>query len=411
MSQAETSAPARRMPAFAEFVAMMAGLMAMTALSIDIMLPALPQIRTDFALADPNAPQLVVTSYLLGFALGQLFHGPLSDWLGRRPVLLAGLGVYAFASFACFVAPGFGILMAARFLQGAANAAPRVIAVAAVRDIYGGRRMAEVMSFVMMVFIIVPVLAPSIGGAFLLAGSWHLIFVFLFAVSLALLAWMALRLPETRPPELRAPLSVDWLASAVGETVRNRQTLGYMLATGVLFAPLMGYINSAQQVFEEVYGLGRLFPIVFGAVALALAVASFVNSRFVMRLGMRRVSHAALLGFAATAALHLALDLAFGQPPLAVFVPLLALALFFFGLIMPNFNALAMEPMGRIAGTASSVIGAVTTALAAWLGWLVGQHFDGTVTPLLIGFAAFAALGLALVLVTERGRLFRVSKL
>jgi DHA1 family bicyclomycin/chloramphenicol resistance-like MFS transporter len=173
----------------------------------------------------------------------------------------------------------------------------------------------------------------------------------------------------------------------------------------------MGYINSAQQVFEEVYGLGRLFPIVFGAVALALAVASFVNSRFVMRLGMRRVSHAALLGFAATAALHLALDLAFGQPPLAVFVPLLALALFFFGLIMPNFNALAMEPMGRIAGTASSVIGAVTTALAAWLGWLVGQHFDGTVTPLLIGFAAFAALGLALVLVTERGRLFRVSKL
>jgi DHA1 family bicyclomycin/chloramphenicol resistance-like MFS transporter len=405
MTQAP-AAPARHMPSFAEFVAMMAGLMAMTALSIDIMLPALPQIREDYALPGVNDQQLVVTSYLLGFALGQLFHGPLSDWLGRRPVLLAGLAVYALASFLCLVAPGFGVLLAARFLQGAANAAPRVIAVAAVRDIYGGRRMAEVMSFVMMVFIIVPVLAPSIGGAFLLFGTWHLIFAFLLVVSLALLGWMATRLPETRPPELRAPLSAGWLAGAVGETLRTRQTLGYMLATGVLFAPLMGYINSAQQVFEEVYGLGRLFPIVFGAVALALAVASFVNSRFVMRLGMRRVSHAALLGFVATAALHLALDLAFGRPPLAVFVPLLALALFFFGLIMPNFNALAMEPMGRIAGTASSVIGAVTTALAAWLGWIVGQHFDGTVTPLLEGFAAFAALGLALVLVTERGRLF-----
>ena len=225
MSQAPTSAPARRMPSFAEFVAMMAGLMALTALSIDIMLPALPQIRADFALPGPNDQQLVVTSYVLGFALGQLFHGPLSDWLGRRPVLLAGLGAYALASFACLVAPDFGVLLAARFLQGAANAAPRIIAVAAVRDIYGGRRMAEVMSFVMMVFIIVPVLAPTVGGAFLLAGTWHLIFAFLFAVAIALLAWMALRLPETRPPEHREPLSLAWLASAVGETVRNRQTL------------------------------------------------------------------------------------------------------------------------------------------------------------------------------------------
>jgi MFS transporter, DHA1 family, multidrug resistance protein len=411
MSQAPVSAPARRMPSFAEFVAMIAGLMAMTALSIDIMLPALPQIRADFALPGANDQQLVVTSYLLGFALGQLFHGPLSDWLGRRPVLLAGLAAYAVASFACLAAPSFAVLLGARFLQGAANAAPRVIAVAAVRDIYGGRRMAEVMSFVMMVFIIVPVLAPSLGGAFLYFGSWHLILAFLFAVAIGLLGWMGLRLPETRPPELREPLSIGWLAEAVGEAVRTRQTLGYTLATGVLFGPLMGYVNSAQQVFQEVYGLGRLFPVAFGCVALALAVASFVNSRFVMRLGMRRVSHAALLGFALISLLHLGIDLGFGRPALAVFLPMLALALFFFGLIMPNFNALAMEPMGRIAGTASSFIGATTTGLAAWLGWVVGQHFDGTVTPLLAGFAGFGALGLALVMITERGRLFGVSQL
>ena len=170
MSEAQLAAPARRMPGFAEFVAMMAGLMALTALSIDIMLPALPQIRADYALAGLNDQQLVVTTYVLGFALGQLFHGPISDGFGRRPVLLAGLAVYALASFGCLIAPSFGVLLAARFLQGAANAAPRIIAVAVVRDIYGGRRMAEVMSFVMMVFIIVPVLAPSVGGAFLIAG-------------------------------------------------------------------------------------------------------------------------------------------------------------------------------------------------------------------------------------------------
>jgi MFS transporter, DHA1 family, multidrug resistance protein len=409
MSEAQLSAPARRMPSFGEFVAMMAGLMAMTALSIDVMLPALPQIRADFQIADANAQQLVVTSYVLGFALGQLFHGPQSDWLGRRPVLLAGLGVYALASFGCLVAPSFGVLLAARFLQGAANAAPRVIAIAVVRDVYGGRRMAEVMSFVMMVFIIVPVLAPSIGGAFLLAGSWHLIFAFLFVVSLALLAWMALRLPETQPPERRRPLSVAWLTGAFGETVRTRQTLGYTLATGTVFGALMGYINSAQQVFVEVYDLGALFPLAFGCVAAALALAAFLNSRFVGRLGMRRVSHAALIGFAVTALLHLGLDLAYDGPPLAAFVLLLALDLFFFGLLMPNFNAIAMEPMGHIAGTASSFVGAVTTGLAAGLGWVVGQHYDGTATPLLAGFAVFGVLGLLIVLVTEKGRLFGTS--
>jgi DHA1 family bicyclomycin/chloramphenicol resistance-like MFS transporter len=265
------------------------------------------------------------------------------------------------------------------------------------------------MSFVMMVFIIVPVLAPSVGSAFLLAGSWHLIFAFLFVVSIGLLVWMALRLPETQPPERRQPLSLAWLLGAFGEAARTRQTLGYTLATGIVFGALMGYINSAQQIFVEVYGLGALFPIVFGCVAAALALAAFLNSRFVGRLGMRRVSHAALIGFVAVALLHLGVGYAYGVPPLVPFVVLLALDLFFFGLLMPNFNAIAMEPMGHIAGTASSFVGAVTTGLAAALGWVVGQHYDGTAMPLLAGFAIFGVLGLLVVLVTEKGRLFGTS--
>ena len=394
------------MPRFAEFVAIIAALMALTALSIDVMLPALPQMRDDFGLADPNLQQLVITSYVVGFAFGQLFHGPLSDWLGRKPVLLVGLAVYAAASLACFSAGSFGVLLAARFVQGLANAAPRVVAIAVVRDVYGGRRMAEVMSFVMMVFIVVPVLAPTVGSLFLVFGTWHLIFAALLVISLMFLVWTSVRLPETRPAASREPMSLAWLVSAFGLALTTRQTLGYTLATGVLFGSLMGYINSAEQIFVEVYRLGAWFPVVFGCVAAALAVASFVNTKLVGRVGMRRISHAALIGFAAIGVVHLGIATGFGQPPLAVFVVLMALGLFCFGLIMPNFNALAMEPMGRIAGTASSFVGAVTTGVAAGLGLWVGQQYDGSVVPLVAGFAFFGVAAVLITLVTERGRLF-----
>jgi DHA1 family bicyclomycin/chloramphenicol resistance-like MFS transporter len=408
MTQAEPAvAPA--VPRFAEFVGMIAALMALTALSIDVMLPALPHIRDQFDLTDPNRQQLVITAYVVGFAIGQLFYGPLSDWLGRKTVLMPGLAIYAAASYACFAAPSFEALLIARLFQGLANAAPRVVAVAIVRDVYGGRRMAEVMSFVMMVFIVVPVLAPSVGGLFLVFGSWHAIFAFLFVISLAFAVWMAIRLPETRPEAMREPLSVAWLVRSFGEAVRNRQTLGYTLAIGVIFGSLMGYINSAEQIFVEVYDLGRLFPVAFGACAAALAVASFLNSRLVGQLGMRRISHGAMLGFAALSILHLAIALGFGRPPLLVFVVLLALTLLCFGLMMPNFNALAMEPMGRIAGTASSFVGAVTTGVGAVLGLWVGQTYDGSVVPLLTGFAIFGTVGALIVLFTERGRLFAVG--
>ncbi len=397
---------ARPMPPFGEFVAMIAALMALAAMSIDIMLPALPDIAASFGVADPNAAQLVVTDYLLGFAAGQLVFGPLADRFGRRAVLFAGLGLYALGAFACLVAGSFEVLLAARFAQGLACAAPRVIAVAVVRDVYGGRRMAQVMSFVMMVFIVVPVVAPSLGGAILLAAAWPAIFGLLFVLALALIAWTALRLPETRAPEHRLPLRARSVTDAFLAVLRSRPTLGYTIAGGVVLGALMGYIASAQQVYVEVYRLGAWFPLMFGAIALAQSAASFANSRLVMRLGMRRLSHIALAGFTATSAVHLVLVLAFGTLPLALFAGLLASTFFCFGFVMPNFNALAMEPMGRIAGTASSFVGATTTGLAATLGWAVGQHFAGTTVPLLAGFALYGAVALAVVALTERGRLF-----
>ena len=397
----------RKGPGLREFVGLMASLMAMTALSIDVMLPALPMIIDEYGVADVNQQQLVVTLYVLGFGAGQLFYGPLSDRFGRKTVLGFGLMLYAAASFWCMMATSFEGLLAARFLQGVANAAPRVIAVAVVRDTYGGRRMAEVMSFVMIVFIIVPAIAPAIGSGILLLGDWHAIFGFLGLVSVAILAWTTLRLAETRPREMREPLSVRWLAAAFRQTLTTRQTLGYTLAVGSVFGGMMSYINSAQQIFAETYDAGASFPLLFGVVAGALAVSAVINSRLVMRLGMRRMGHTALVGFVAVAVVHLALEALAGPLPIGLFVALMMAQLFCFGFIMPNLNALAMEPMGRIAGTASSFVGAVTTGLAAFLGWIVGQAFDGTALPLCIGFAAYGTLGLIAAFVTERGKLFQ----
>lgn len=401
-----SAAPPKRLPAFPEFVAMIAMLMALAAMSIDIMLPALPNIAGFYDVADPNAQQRVVIMYLFGFAAGQLVFGPLSDRYGRRAVLFAGLGLYALGAFACLVAGSFTVLLAARFAQGLACAAPRVIAIAVVRDVYAGRRMAQVMSFVMMVFIIVPVVAPSLGGAILLVAPWQAIFGFLFALALVLIAWTALRLPETQDPAHRVGLKPRHITDAFLAVVRSRPTLGYTAAMGAILGALMGYIASAEQIYVGIYGLGVWFPAVFGAIALAQAAASFTNSRLVMRFGMRRLSHLAVTGFTAVSLVHLGLVLALGTLPLPVFAGMLAATFFCFGFVMPNFNALAMEPMGRVAGTASSFVGAATTGLSGLLGWATGHAFAGTTVPLLAGFALFGAVALALVAVTERGRLY-----
>jgi len=392
---------------FAEFVTLIALLMAMTALSIDIMLVALPDIAQAYGVAEPNDRQLIVTGYMLGFAVGQPFHGPLSDRFGRKPVLAVGLVIFAAGSLGAALAPSFTAMLAFRALQGFGAAAPRVVAIAIVRDRFVGREMARVMSFVMMVFIIVPVIAPAIGEGIVRLGSWPWIFAALFLVAAAALAWAALRLPETRPPEDRLPLSASALGHAFGKVVTTRWTLGYTVAMGFMFGGLLSYVGSAQQIFVDVYGLGDLFPVAFGAIAGVMALASLTNTRLVGRLGMRRVSHAALLGQIAACALMAVLGFP-EHPPLWALGAFMAAVFYCFGLIAPNFNAMAMEPLGHVAGMGSSFIGFYTTAAGAFFGWLIGHAFDGTVRPLIIGFAALGVAALATVLVTEGGRLFQV---
>jgi DHA1 family bicyclomycin/chloramphenicol resistance-like MFS transporter len=384
---------------FVEFVGLTAALMALTALSIDIMLPALPQIGAALGVAGENDRQLVVILYMAGFAVGQIFFGPLSDHFGRKPVLLSGLAIFIAGTFGALVSGSFTTLLAARLIQGIGAASARVVAVAIVRDLYSGRQMARVMSFAMMVFIVIPVLAPSVGQALIHLGDWHWIFLVLLAMASATAAWASLRLPETGRQALGVERALS-LRESFSAAVTEPVTMAYGVSGGFMFGCLLAYVASAQQVFVEVFDMGQAFPVVFGAIASAMAVASFVNARLVGRLGMRRVSHTALAGFM-TVSLILVTASAFGFASLPVFAPLVAVAFFSFGLIAPNFNAIAMEPQGHNAGMASSVIGSLGTAIGALTGGLVGQSFDGTVLPIAAGFAACGMITCTIVFLVE----------
>lgn len=394
---------------FAEFVGIVALMMGLTALSIDFLLPAFPPIAESYGITDTNQLQWLVYSYMIGFAVMQLVYGPLSDIVGRRPALIGGTLVFAVGCVLALFAPSFAVLIAGRVVQGMGAAAARVLAVSIVRDRFGGRDMARVMSFVMMIFITVPIFAPALGGVVLLFADWHMIFAVMLGLGAVLIAWFGLRMPETLHPDYRMPFSAKRIAGAAVHTVTNRTAFGYATGMGLMTGCLMGYIGSAQQIFEtEVYALGAWFPLAFALVAGAMGIAAFLNSRFVSRVGMRRMAHGALVGYVGVAFLQVIAALVYGgHPPLVLFLVLMAANNFLFSLTLPNFNAMSMEPLGAIAGTASSLIGFYTTLGGALLGLAVGQSFDGTVTPLVTGFLVLSATTLAVVFWTEKGRLFK----
>jgi DHA1 family bicyclomycin/chloramphenicol resistance-like MFS transporter len=389
-----------------EFIAMMAMLMALNALAIDIMLPGLQEIGASLGVESENHRQYVISAYLMGFAVAQLAYGPLADRFGRKAPMLAGLGIYIVAAFLGAFAPTFEALLLFRFVHGIGSAATRVITVSIIRDVFGGRQMAEVMSLVMMVFMIVPIIAPGTGQVIMLFGEWHLIFVFMAVAAIAVSLWMKLRLPETLNPADRRPFTIRSVGEAFTIVLTNRVALCYTLASTFIFGALFGFINSAQQIYVGIYELGALFPVAFAAVAAFMSLASYLNSRLVGRFGMRRLSHGALIGFMLVSAVWFVLSL-FGTIPFPLFLLLFALAMFQFGLIGSNFNALAMEPLGHVAGTASAVLGFMGTAGGGLIGALLGQAFDGTTTPLGAGFFGVALAGLVFVLVAERGKLFQ----
>ena len=401
------AAPARtKGPGFPEFVCMIALMMALNALAIDSMLPALPDIGNALGVTRENDRQWVITAYLLGFGGAQILYGPLADRFGRKPVLLIGVGVYVlFGALAAF-APTFDTLILARVGQGLGSAATRVLAVSIVRDRYEGRTMARVMSLSFLVFLGVPVIAPSLGQLILMVGEWREIFGVLALSGAALLIWTGLRLPETLHPEDRLPISVSRLADAYRQVLTSRIGMGYTLAMTAITGALFGFINSSQQIFFDVFKAPTLFPLIFAAIAGGIALASILNARLVVRLGSRLISHTALIGFTICGVIHTVIALS-GHESIWTFAVIQALTMFCFGFIAGNFGSMAMEPMGRIAGTAASIQGFISTILGASLGFAIGQQFDGTTVPMTLGFTLMGVLALSAVLFAENGRLFK----
>ncbi|TCL73550.1 multidrug effflux MFS transporter [Rhizobium sp. BK251] len=393
-----------------EFIALAALLMAVNSLAIDIMLPALQQIGQSLGVENENHRQYIVSAYLLGFGSAQLFYGPLSDRFGRRLPLLIGLGVYICSAIGIAFVPSFAGLLLLRFIQGLGAAATRVITISIVRDIYGGRQMAEVMALIMMVFMIVPVIAPGAGEVIMMVANWHMIFVFIAAIAALVTVWMYMRLPETLNPKDVRPFTLRSIIGGFGIVLGNRVALCYCLATTFIFGALFGFINSAQQIYVGIYGLGVFFPVAFAGVAIFMSLSSFLNSRFVGKVGVRRLSHGSLVGFVAITFVWLMVQVFSSQPmPFAIFITLFGLAMFQFGWIGSNFNTLAMEPLGHVAGTASSVLGFTSTIGGGLIGAAIGQAFDGTALPMIAGYFIVSVIGLVFVLIAEKGKLFQVQ--
>ena len=380
-------------PSLAEFVVILSMMMSMTALSIDAMLPALGQISVDLGVASANDRQLVISIIFLGTALGQLFFGPLSDSFGRKIAVYSGYALFITGSLVAMFSVSFPMLLAGRVMQGLGISASQAVGMALVRDQFEGRRMARIMSFTMTIFILVPMVAPTIGQTLLSLVGWRGIFGSFMVFALVTLAWFSLRIPETLHPEDRAPFSFNRILGAVREIMTIRPSVGYALTAGLMNGIFIGYLNSSQQIFQEQYGLGEKFPLFFAIISLALGTAAFMNARLVMRYGMKKLARTALGVIFALSIVFVGVAFGFaGQPPLWVLMAFLMLTFFCTGILFGNLNSMAMQPLGHLAGVGAAVIGSFATLISMLLGTLIGRSYNGTILPLIVGIVILSGI-------------------
>jgi len=392
-------------PGSREFLAIVALCMAMAAMSIDLLLPAFPEMRSQFGLAEGATEiSLVITGFFIGLGFGQLVYGPLSDRFGRKRVLYVGLAVYVAGALAASLAGSLGAFVACRIIWGFGAACPRSLALAILRDTFEGDRMARMMSNVMATFILVPIVAPSIGAGLLALGSWQLTLWFPAGCAVLLAVWVALRLPETLPPDRRRSVSPRALLDAAGAVVRNRQTVAFCLASTFLFGIMTSYVGSTQVIVEEVFDQEDLFPLIFGALAIGLALGSLVAGRLVTRVGLARlVRYGALYAVGSAAVLALVGVASGGHPPLWLFFGASVLMLPSVTALVPNTNTAAMAPLASVAGMAAAIIGTVSTIGGALLGGVVDSAYDGSVAPFTVAALVFSvAAGAAIFLARLR---------
>ncbi|MDG2003103.1 MAG: multidrug effflux MFS transporter [Novosphingobium sp.] len=388
-----------------EFVVMMAAIQALYALSIDVMLPALGVIATDLGEYEPNRRQLVIGVFLVCGGLASLFPGVISDRFGRRPIILVSLTAYTALSLTAAFVQNFTALLVLRGLTGLFVAAMMIVPIAIIRDRFSGDRMARTQSLVAMTFMVVPMLAPLLGQGIVLVAGWRFVFAAMAFLGLLVTAWVWIRLPETQHPEYRQDLKPHMIFGNMRSAVTNRSALGYFLGAALIQGALLGFISSAQQLMGEALGAGAAFPALFGLMALSMASTNFINSRAVMRFGTRRVSHCAVIAYIAVAAVHVWLAQG-SSHQLWQFVALTALTMCCMSFLGANFQAIALQPFARIAGSAASVLSFIRLVLGAFMGLSIGQAFDGTARPLTLAILAAGVGTLALVAFSERGMLF-----
>jgi DHA1 family bicyclomycin/chloramphenicol resistance-like MFS transporter len=395
----------------AELIALLAFIMALGALGVDLMLPAFGDLRVAFDLPDDSTRIAgIITAYVFGSAMGTLAYGPLSDRWGRKPSLYGGFALYALGAAGSALAPSLGVMLGFRFLWGIGAAGPRTLTLSIIRDRYEGDEMAKRMSTIFAIFILVPVFAPGVGALILAVASWPWVF-WACVVFVGLVGLWALRLPETLNPDHRRTLGLSDLRAAAGLVITTRQTIGYMLGLTASFGAFLSYLASSELILSDVYERAEFFPLFFGILAAVMGSAMLANSKIVDRLGMRHAVHRVLIGYVASTAVLSVVALATdGKPPLWLFMVLLGLVLVSHALLIPNANSLAMDPMGSVAGMASSIIGFVSLAGGAAIGAAIDRAFDGTITPLAFGFLVSSATALAIILWAERGKLQILSR-
>ena len=387
---------------FIEFISFLALSMSLVALSIDAMLPALPDIIKSYGITNTNSQQYIITFLFMGLSIGQLIAGPLSDSIGRKKGIYAGLTLFIIGSLLAYFAHNFETILAGRFIQGLGASAPRIITVAIIRDRYEGREMARVMSYIMGIFIIVPALAPAIGQGIIMLTGWQSIFIFFIAIALVIFIWLAMRIPETQHPEDARAFTVSVLWQGLKTTLGNTKTLCYMIAAGFIFGAFIGYLNTSQQIFEDYYHVGKLFPLYFGITALSLGVAFFTNAQLVRFFGLKKVIVTALIALAFLSITFITLELSiFNDVPLFMFMTYMMTSTFCMGMLFGNFNALAMEPMGHMAGMAAAVIGCVSLVISVMLGGIIGQLYDNNLLPIALGFLTASCASLIMMRIAE----------
>jgi DHA1 family bicyclomycin/chloramphenicol resistance-like MFS transporter len=384
---------------------MMAAIIALNALAIDAMLPAFPRMVNGLGISDPNDVQYVIGIYLLANGIGSLFHGPLSDRFGRRPILIGAIVGYILSAFACRFATSFDMLMVTRIAQGLCGAALSVLVTSIIRDQFEGDAMAKRMSTIFLIFMAVPIIAPLIGSAILVFAGWRSIFDMMAFLAIAMLIWVGLRLPETLHPDAATPIQFGALTRAWRMVVTHRTANSYLIAGGLAHGALFGYLNSSQQIFDKGFGVPEFFPFGFAIVAIGIACANFTNARIVERFGARRLSQSALVGFILLGLLQL-LAAWFVPQSLPLFLILITLNMAMIGFVGSNFSSIAMQPFGAVAGSASSFQSFVRTIMSALIGAWIGQQFTGSVVPMALGFLLCGLAALALVAFGERGQLF-----